>query len=102
MEKLLNDLLLSLVSLKEIRSYAADSGLTLENVIPEIKADRFKTLEHISREYYISPVKTAEAIIKEETGATARVILENEPLITKLCPVTNEVADYTILFAKAY
>ncbi len=46
--------------------------------------------------------QAAEAIIKEETGATARVILENEPLITKLCPVTNEVADYTILFAKAY
>ena len=46
--------------------------------------------------------QAAEAIIKEETGATARVILENEPMITKLGPVTNEVADYTILFAKAY
>lgn len=43
----------------------------------------------------------AEEIIKDETGATARVILE-EPLITENCPVTNQKATQTILFARAY
>lgn len=44
----------------------------------------------------------AEEIIKNETGATARIIPFGEKLITDICPVTNEKAKYTILFARAY
>ncbi|TVY12239.1 proline--tRNA ligase [Candidatus Phytoplasma pini] len=43
----------------------------------------------------------AEKIIKLETGATARVILDEE-LITTICPITRKKATQTILFAKAY
>lgn len=43
----------------------------------------------------------AELQIKQETGATARVILETN-LITANCPVTNKKALQTILFARAY
>ncbi|MDV3167973.1 MAG: proline--tRNA ligase [Candidatus Phytoplasma stylosanthis] len=43
----------------------------------------------------------AEKIIKEETGATARVIVKQK-LITKICPVTKKKANQTILFARAY
>ena len=43
----------------------------------------------------------AEEIIKEDTGATARAIVE-EDLVTEICPVTNEKATQTILFARAY
>ena len=44
----------------------------------------------------------AELIIKQDTAATARVILTEEPLITELCPVTNKNATQTVLFARAY
>lgn len=43
----------------------------------------------------------AEVIIKQETRATARIILK-EKLITKICPVTHKKANQTILFARAY
>ncbi|MDY0278025.1 MAG: proline--tRNA ligase [Acholeplasma sp.] len=43
----------------------------------------------------------AEVIIKEETGATARAIVE-EKLVTSNCPITNKKATMTVLFAKAY
>lgn len=43
----------------------------------------------------------AEIQIKAETGATARVIV-NEPLVTETCPVTGKPATTTILFARAY
>ncbi|GFZ75393.1 proline--tRNA ligase 2 [Hydrangea phyllody phytoplasma] len=43
----------------------------------------------------------AELQIKQETGATARVILETN-LITANCPVTNKKALQTVLFARAY
>ncbi|WP_026391914.1 proline--tRNA ligase [Haploplasma modicum] len=43
----------------------------------------------------------AELQIKEDTGATARVILNTE-LITEVCPVTNKKATQTIMFARAY
>ncbi|MCR1809111.1 proline--tRNA ligase [Haploplasma modicum] len=43
----------------------------------------------------------AELQIKEDTGATARVILKTE-LITEVCPVTNKKATQTIMFARAY
>ncbi len=43
----------------------------------------------------------AEIKIKEETGATARVILK-EPLLSEICPVTGKKAKQTILFARAY
>ncbi len=45
--------------------------------------------------------EAAEIKIKEETGATARVILK-EPLLTQNCPVTGKKAKQTILFARAY
>ncbi len=43
----------------------------------------------------------AEIKIKEETGATARII-QKTPLITEICPVTGKKAKQTILFARAY
>lgn len=43
----------------------------------------------------------AEVKIKEDTGATARIIVD-EQLITKTCPVTGNEATQTILFARAY
>ncbi|GAK74395.1 His/Gly/Thr/Pro-type tRNA ligase C-terminal domain-containing protein, partial ['Chrysanthemum coronarium' phytoplasma] len=43
----------------------------------------------------------AELQIKQETGATARVILETN-LITANCPVTNKKSLQTVLFARAY
>lgn len=64
--------------------------------------DEFKEMLKKGGYIKMSINQTAEDIIKDETGATARVILENEPLITNLCPVTNKPADYTVLFAKAY
>lgn len=78
MDKLFNELLLSLVSLKEIRAYAAEAGLSVKDTISEIKAGRFETQEHISREYYTSPVKTAEEIIKKcELQQVKIVTLDN-------------------------
>jgi prolyl-tRNA synthetase len=43
----------------------------------------------------------AELQVKEDTGATARVIVE-EDLITNTCPVTGKKANITLLFARAY
>lgn len=43
----------------------------------------------------------AEMIIKEETGATARVIVD-EPMVTENCPVTDQKARQTVMFARAY
>ena len=43
----------------------------------------------------------AEIQIKEETGATARVILTGKHL-TENCAVTGKKAKQTILFARAY
>jgi prolyl-tRNA synthetase len=44
----------------------------------------------------------AEAIIKQETTATARVIPFNQPKTFGLCPVTSKQASTYILFARAY
>lgn len=78
MDKLLNELLLSLVSLREIRSYAAESGLSVKDTIPAIKAGRFETVEHISREYYTSPLKTAESIIKKCEQEEVRIVYPDD------------------------
>ncbi len=43
----------------------------------------------------------AEIKVKEDTGATARVIVEEE-LISEICPVTNKPANITLLFARSY
>lgn len=75
MENLFNALLLSLVSLREIKSHAADSGLSVEDVIPEIRAGRFETMEHIARVYDKSPVKTAEAIIKKCEASHVKIVI---------------------------
>ena len=42
-----------------------------------------------------------ELQVKEDTGATARVIVDEE-LVTKTCPVTKKEANITILFARSY
>ena len=42
-----------------------------------------------------------ELLVKEDTGASARVIVEGD-LVTKVCPVTNKEANITLLFARAY
>ncbi|WP_153368945.1 proline--tRNA ligase [Candidatus Phytoplasma sacchari] len=43
----------------------------------------------------------AEKIIKEETGATARIIISDK-INNKICPITKKRANKTILFARAY
>ncbi|MFA7417079.1 MAG: proline--tRNA ligase [Acholeplasma sp.] len=45
--------------------------------------------------------EAAEIQIKEDTGATARVILKDK-VLTENCPVTGKKAKQTILFARAY
>ncbi|HBT59536.1 MAG TPA: proline--tRNA ligase, partial [Acholeplasmataceae bacterium] len=65
--------------------------------------EEFKTL--IEKGGYIKMSisgEEAELIIKQDTAATARVILIDEPLITTVCPVTNKQATQTVLFARAY
>jgi prolyl-tRNA synthetase len=44
----------------------------------------------------------AEAIIKQDTSATARVIPFDQPKTFGLCPVTSKQASTYILFARAY
>ncbi|HLT00498.1 MAG TPA: proline--tRNA ligase, partial [Acholeplasma sp.] len=64
--------------------------------------DEFK--QHLKNGGYIKMSvsgQDAEIQIKAETGATARVIV-NEPLLTEICPVTGKPATMTILFARAY
>ncbi|AGL90411.1 proline--tRNA ligase [Candidatus Phytoplasma australiense] len=60
--------------------------------------------DHLQKKGYVAMSISgmdAEIKIKEETGATARVILET-PLITPNCPVTDKKAIQTVLFAKSY
>lgn len=64
--------------------------------------DEFK--QHLEKGGYVKMSisgEEAEEIIKEDTSATARAILEEE-LVTKLCPITNKEATMTVVFAKAY
>ena len=64
--------------------------------------DEFK--EHLQKGGYVKlsiAGEEAETIIKEDTGATARAIVEEE-LVTEICPITNKKATQTILFARAY
>ncbi len=44
----------------------------------------------------------AEIQIKQETGATARIVPFDQTLITEICPVTGKKATQTIWFARAY
>ena len=60
--------------------------------------------EHLQKGGYVKlsiAGEEAETIIKEDTGATARAIVEEE-LVTEICPITNKKATQTILFARAY
>ncbi|QWB96682.1 proline--tRNA ligase [Mycoplasmatota bacterium] len=44
----------------------------------------------------------AELKIKEDTGATARIVPFDQTLLTDICPVTGKKATQTIWFARAY
>jgi prolyl-tRNA synthetase len=44
----------------------------------------------------------AELKIKEDTGATARIVPFDQTLFTEVCPVTGKKATQTIWFARAY
>jgi len=44
----------------------------------------------------------AELKIKEDTGATARIVPFDQTLITDVCPVTGKKATQTVWFARAY
>jgi len=63
--------------------------------------NHFKELLEQGGYVKLSINEEAEEIIKEETGATARVIVEGE-MLTDVCPVTNKKTTHTILFARAY
>jgi DNA processing protein len=62
MDQLYNDILLTLVSNKDIKLLQAD-GLNRNEIIAEIKKGNIQTVEHIAREYNESPVKSCDAII---------------------------------------
>jgi len=90
--------------LKEIHDEMYAKALShVENSTRTAKTyEEFK--EHLQKGGYVKlsiAGEEAETIIKEDTGATARVIVE-EDLVTDICPVTNKKATQTILFARAY
>lgn len=95
---------------------------TVKKLIPEIHENMYKkALEHVKNNTHtIDDYKEfgnviekggyikmsiadeeAELKIKEDYGATARVILD-EPLLTEKCLVSGKKATQTILFARAY
>ena len=64
--------------------------------------DEFKELLELGGYVKMSVFgEEGELLVKEETGATARVIVD-EKLLTDTCPVTGKKANITILFARAY
>lgn len=89
--------------LKEIHNEMYEKALkhVNDNTNDAKTYDEFKELLNKGGYVKLSINEKAEEIIKEETGATARVIVENEQL-TDICPVTNEKVTHTILFARAY
>lgn len=91
------------IMLKDIHEAMYNKALKhLEDNTYEAKTyDEFKKYLDLGGFIALSVSDEAEEIIKEETGATARVILDQE-LITEKCPVTNLEAKQTILFARAY
>jgi prolyl-tRNA synthetase len=65
--------------------------------------DEFKT--YLKQGGYIQMSvagEEAELIIKEDTGATARIVPFDQTLFTDICPVTGKKATQTIWFARAY
>ena len=65
--------------------------------------DEFKS--HLKTGGYIQMSvagEEAEIQIKQETGATARIVPFDQTLITDICPVTGKKATQTIWFARAY
>lgn len=92
------------VIMKEIHEEMYEKALQHVNANTNIAKtyDEFK--EYIQKGGYVKlsvSGEEAEIIIKEETGATARAIVEGE-LVTDICPITNKKATQTILFARAY
>ena len=99
-----------------------DLEKTLVKVINEVHQEMYeKALDHLNSNIRVAKTydefkeflelggyvkmsvhgEEAEDKVKEDTGATARVISE-ENLITKVCPVTGKDSNVTILFARAY
>jgi len=72
-----------------------------ENTYEASTYEEFKQFLEKGGYIAMSVAEEAEEMIKEDTGATARVVLEKE-LITEVCPVTNKKTTKTILFARAY
>jgi len=89
--------------LKEIHNNMYDKALinVRNNTKIIFSYDEFK--EEILKGGYLklSINEDAESIIKEETGASARAILD-EKLLYATCPITKKPATMTVLFAKAY
>lgn len=99
-----------------------DLEKTLVKVINEVHQEMYeKALDHLNSNIRVAKTydefkeflelggyvkmsvhgEEVEDKVKEDTGATARVISE-ENLITKVCPVTGKDSNVTILFARAY
>ena len=99
-----------------------DLEKTLVKVINEVHQEMYeKALDHLNSNIRVAKTydefkeflelggyvkmsvhgEEAEDKVKEDTGAPARVISE-ENLITKVCPVTGKDSNVTILFARAY
>ena len=89
--------------LKEIHNkmYEKATKHVEENTYEAKTYDEFKKYLELGGYIALSVADGAEDVIKEDTGATARVIL-GQDLITKTCPITNLPATQTILFARAY
>lgn len=97
----INDLIPKL--LKEVHNEMYEKALNhvTTNTNDAKDYNNFKELLDKGGYVKMSINEEAEEIIKEETGATARVIVENE-MLTDVCPVTNKKTTHTILFARAY
>ena len=63
--------------------------------------DEFKNYIKIGGYVKMSVSNDVEEQVKAETGATARVILD-EPLLYKKCPISGKATTMTVLFARAY
>ncbi len=73
MDRIFNDILLSIVSLKDIKPLKAE-GLKRDEIIAEIRKGKIKTADHIAREYGESPVNSCEEIISRCRKSNIKII----------------------------
>ena len=83
MDQLYNDILLTLVSNKDIKALK-NNGLNRNEIIAEIKKGDFKTVEHIAGEYNDSPLESCEAIISRCRNNNINIVNLNNDAYPRL------------------